>query len=42
MFNKINKVNTSIFIAAAVFLSSCEKDLLNTVPNDRLSYELFW
>jgi hypothetical protein len=42
MFNKINKVNTSIVIAAAVFLSSCEKDLLNTVPNDRLSSELFW
>ncbi len=29
-------------LAGAVLLGSCQKDLLNTVPNDRISTEIFW
>jgi starch-binding outer membrane protein, SusD/RagB family len=31
-----------ILIAATSFLFSCKKDLLETIPNDRISTEIFW
>lgn len=31
-----------LVILAACFFQSCEEDFLNIVPNDRLSYEIFW
>ncbi|WP_207534545.1 RagB/SusD family nutrient uptake outer membrane protein [Desertivirga arenae] len=31
-----------LLIAAALTIISCRKDILDTVPNDRLSEELFW
>ena len=34
--------NLLIVFFAILFFSSCKKDLLDTVPNDRLSEDLFW
>ena len=30
------------FIGGALLLQACNKDLLDTVPNDRISTEIFW
>lgn len=32
----------TLSLAAALLLGSCQKNLLNTVPNDRISTEIFW
>jgi starch-binding outer membrane protein, SusD/RagB family len=42
MFKRINKVSIYLVIISAVLFSSCKKDLLNPLPNDRLSTDLFW
>src|ERR1700712_2667934 len=34
--------NLYIVVAAFTFLSSCKRELLDTVPNDRLATDLFW
>jgi len=31
-----------LFIISFVFLFSCEQDLMNTVPDDRISTDIFW
>ncbi|MBS1662192.1 MAG: RagB/SusD family nutrient uptake outer membrane protein [Bacteroidetes bacterium] len=33
---------TVLGVAGLFLLQSCQKDLLNTVPNDRISTEIFW
>ncbi|HEY4289237.1 MAG TPA: RagB/SusD family nutrient uptake outer membrane protein [Puia sp.] len=38
---RLSKYITLIF-AGAVLLGSCQKNLLNTVPNDRISTDIFW
>lgn len=37
-----NLINILIIVFSLSFLTSCEKDLLDTIPNDRLSSEIFW
>ncbi|QRR02189.1 RagB/SusD family nutrient uptake outer membrane protein [Dyadobacter sandarakinus] len=38
-----NTINTwAMALVAGVVLISCDKDLLETVPNDRLSVDVFW
>jgi hypothetical protein len=34
--------NITIFLATALLAPGCQKDLLETVPNDRISTEIFW
>lgn len=40
MTNKINSIAMAMLVVA--ILSSCKKSLLNKLPNDRLSSEIFW
>ncbi|MEC5146373.1 Putative outer membrane starch-binding protein [Chitinophaga sp. 180180018-2] len=35
-------INISVYLLLLVLLASCSKDLLDTVPTDRLSVNLFW
>ena len=40
---KLKNISLSLILAAAGFtLLSCDKDLLETIPNDRLSVDVFW
>ena len=34
--------NSCLLIIAILFLQGCKKDLLETIPNDRISTEIFW
>lgn len=39
----MKKLTTFLFVSAvSAFLSACNKDLLETIPNDRVSSEIFW
>lgn len=44
MLKRKNMKNYKLYMLAVslAFLASCKKDLLDTIPNDRLSTELFW
>lgn len=34
--------NSCLLVIAILFLQGCKKDLLETIPNDRISSEIFW
>lgn len=36
------QLNSYLLIGTVMFLTSCERDLLETVPTDRVSEEIFW
>jgi len=34
--------NIVLVVAASFLIQGCKKDLLDTIPNDRISSEIFW